>query len=316
MEKQKEQISLFLKGMAMGIAEVIPGVSGGTIAFITNIYERLLSSIKSILGPELFRAWRRGGFAEVWKVIDGGFLLFLLLGMATGLVAGVFGVTHLLENHPRLVWAFFFGLILASSLFIGRQVKRWNAVSVLALIAGTAVALWYTLAMPGQGNEALWFVFLCGVIAISALMLPGVSGSFMLVLLGMYTVIIPSLKSVLQEQDMRSLIIIGVFGAGCLVGLATFSRVLTWLFRHYHDATMAVLTGFMLGSLNKIWPWREVLEYRINSSGIPEPLIERSVWPWNFSADPQIAGVLILMAAGFVLVYFLEKAGSNNIDGK
>ncbi|MBV6426076.1 MAG: hypothetical protein KIPDCIKN_00567 [Haliscomenobacter sp.] len=310
MKNPNERIALFLKGVAMGIAEVIPGVSGGTIAFITGIYERLLDSIKNVLGPEVFRAWKSGGVRGVWQAVDGEFLLFLLLGMGTGLVSGVFGISHLLEHYPQLLWAFFFGLIIASSLFVGRQVKKWNAMSIFSLLAGTAIALWYTLAVPGHGTDALWFVFISGIIAISALMLPGVSGSFMLVILGMYTLIIPSLKSALENLDLASLTIIGVFGAGCLVGLATFSRVLTWLFRHYHDATMAVLTGFMVGSLNKIWPWKKVLEYRINRHGEPEPLIERSVWPWNFEGEPYLAGVILLVVAGIVLVYFLEKAGT------
>jgi len=308
MKKNNEKIGFFLKGLAMGIAEVIPGVSGGTIAFITNIYERLLSSIKAILGPELLRSFRKGGFAETWKVIDGGFLLFLLLGMGTGVVAGVFGITHLLEKHPQLVWGFFFGLILVSSWFVGKQVRRWNITSVAGLLAGTGIALWYTLAAPGQGNDALWFVFISGAIAISALMLPGISGSFMLVLMGMYTLIIPSVKSVLLAFDPKGLAIVAAFAGGCLLGLATFSRVLTWFFKHYHDVTMALLTGFMIGSLNKIWPWRIVLETRINSSGEVVPVVERSVLPGNFPGDPQLLWVLLLMGAGFLLVFFLERA--------
>lgn len=308
MEKHNEKIGFFLKGLAMGIAEVIPGVSGGTIAFITNIYERLLSSIKAILGPELLRSLRKKGLSDAWKTIDGGFLTFLMLGMGTGVVIGVFGITHLLEKQPRLIWGFFFGLILASSWFVGKQVRRWNLPVIAALLIGTGIALWYTLAAPGQGNEALWFVFISGVIAISALMLPGISGSFMLVLMGMYTLIIPSVKSVLLELDPKGLTIVAAFAAGCLLGLATFSRVLTWFFKHYHDLTMAILTGFMIGSLNKIWPWRIVLETRVNSSGEVVPIVERSVLPGNFPGDPQLLWVLLLMAAGFLIVFFLERA--------
>ncbi|MEY4135838.1 MAG: DUF368 domain-containing protein [Saprospiraceae bacterium] len=315
MKKQSENISLFFKGLAMGIAEVIPGVSGGTIAFITNIYERLLASIQSVLGPELLRSWKRGGITAVWAAINGRFLTFLLLGMATGLITGVFGVTHLLEKQPLLIWAFFFGLILASSWFVGKQVKSWNISAISGLIAGTAVALWYTLAAPGQGSEAPWFVFISGVIAISALMLPGISGSFMLVLMGMYTLIIPSLKSVLQNLDAQSLVIVATFAAGCLVGLASFSRVLTWLFRHYHDLTMAVLTGFMIGSLNKIWPWRIVLETRVNSAGEEVPVLERSVLPGDFPGDPQLVWVLALMLVGMAIVLFLERASVTEGNG-
>jgi putative membrane protein len=308
MEKHNAKIGFFLKGLAIGIAEVIPGVSGGTIAFITNIYERLLTSIKAILGPELFRSLRKGGLSEAWKSIDGGFLSILLLGMGTGVISGVFGITHLLEKQPRLVWGFFFGLILASSWFVGKQVRSWGIPTILALLSGTGIALWYTLASPGQGNEALWFVFVCGVIAISALMLPGVSGSFMLVLMGMYTLIIPSVKSVLLELDPKGLSIVAAFAGGCLLGLATFSRVLTWFFKYYHDLTMAVLTGFMIGSLNKIWPWRIVLETRTNSSGEVVPVLERSVLPGNFPGDPQLLLVILLISAGFLIVFLLERA--------
>lgn len=315
MKKQSENIALFFKGLAMGVAEVIPGVSGGTIAFITNIYEQLLASIQSILGPELLRSWKQGGLPAAWAAINGRFLTFLLLGMATGVVTGVFGITHLLEKQPLLVWAFFFGLILASSWFVGKQVKSWNIHAISGLIGGTAVALWYTLATPGQGSEAQWFVFLSGVIAISALMLPGISGSFMLVLMGMYTIIIPSLKSVLQNQDAQSLVIVATFAAGCLVGLASFSRVLTWLFRHYHDLTMAVLTGFMIGSLNKIWPWRIVLETRVNSAGEEVPVFERSVLPGDFPGDPQLFWVLALMVVGTAIVLFLERASVTEGNG-
>lgn len=307
MEKHNEKIGFFLKGLAIGIAEVIPGVSGGTIAFITNIYERLLSSIKAILGPELFRSLRRGGLPEAWKTIDGGFLSVLLLGMGTGVITGVFGITHLLETHPRLVWGFFFGLILASSWFVGKQVRKWDIPTILSLLFGTGITLWYTLASPGQGNESLWFVFICGAIAISALMLPGVSGSFMLVLLGMYTLIIPSVKSVLLELDLNGLAIVAAFAGGCLLGLATFSRVLTWFFKNYHDLTMAGLTGFMLGSLNKIWPWRIVLETRTNSSGEVVPILERSVLPGNYPGEPQVFLVLLLIIAGFLVVFFMER---------
>jgi len=310
MKKGNELFGVALKGLAMGIAEVIPGVSGGTIAFISGIYERLIQSIRNILGPELFRAWKSGGIREVWKTIDGLFMVYLLGGMAVGLISGVFGVSHLLENYPQLLWAFFFGLIIASSLFVGRQVGRWNTVSILSLVIGTGLALWYTLAVPGQGTDNPLFIFLAGAIAISALMLPGGAGSFMLVLMGMYSQIIGSLKLFLKEQDLASLTTIGLFALGCLLGLGLFSRVLSWLFRHFHDATMAALTGFMLGSLNKIWPWKVVLEYRMNSKGIPEPLIEQNVWPWDFQGTPYVGGVLVLIALGMLVVFLLEKYGT------
>ncbi|MCB9081173.1 MAG: DUF368 domain-containing protein [Lewinellaceae bacterium] len=312
MEKSPNSIGLFLRGMAMGIAEVIPGVSGGTIAFITGIYEELLASIKGILSVSLLQALRREGLPGLWKAANGRFMGALLLGMATGVIGGVFGISHLLEHYPILLWAFFFGLILASAWYVGRQVKHWSLDVWVGLIAGTGIALWYTLVAPGQGSEALWFVFFSGVIAISALMLPGISGSFVLLLLGMYTTIIPAVKAVLTSLDTSQLIIVIVFAGGCLVGLATFSRVLTWTFRHYHDLTMAVLMGFMLGSLNKIWPWREVTLFRVSSSGEPVPVLEKSVWPTAYSGESYWLAAIALMLVGFGVVLLLERVGNSS----
>jgi putative membrane protein len=312
MENLAEKITLALKGMAMGIAEVIPGVSGGTIAFITGIYERLINTIKTILGPDLFAAFRRGGVRGAWREADGAFLLNLGIGMVAGIVVGVFGVTYLLEHYPVLLWAFFFGLIVASAIYIGRQVDRWQWRQITALVLGAAIAYYITVATPAQGSDALWMVFLAGAIAISALILPGISGSFMLLLMGMYTLIIPSVKSALQTFDTQSLIILVAFGLGCLVGLATFSRVLSWTFRHYRDTTLAMLTGFMIGSLNKIWPWRNVIATRVDSSGEEVPFLERSVLPQAFEGEPMIAGVIVLMLIGFFSVFLIERVGTGH----
>ncbi len=314
MKNGKYSIALALKGMAMGIAEVIPGVSGGTIAFITGIYERLIHAIKNILGPELVRSFQRDGLAGVWKSVDGAFLLTLVFGMAIGVGVGVFGVSHLLENYPVLLWAFFFGLIVASAIYIGRQVERWRWQEIAVLLAGCIVAYVITVAAPAQGSGAPWFVFLAGAIAISALILPGISGSFMLLLMGMYTLIIPSLKNFLESQDMDSLIVILIFGLGCLTGLATFSRVLSWTFRNYRNLTLATLTGFMIGSLNKIWPWRNVISYRIDSHGEEVPFLERSVWPSQFDGEPMILGVIILMVLGFAVVFLIDWMDSRNLE--
>ncbi len=294
----------------MGIAEVIPGVSGGTIAFITGIYERLLNAIKAILGPTIFNAFRSGGLAAVWLAVDGTFMFFLLVGMTTGVVTGVLGVSHLMEHYPQLLWSFFFGLIVASAILISRHVQQWNITAVLMLLLGTALAYYITVATPSQGIEALWFVFISGAIAISALMLPGISGSFVLLLMGMYTTVIGSVKNVLQHFDTKSLVVMVVFALGCLLGLGTFSRVLTWMFRKYHTQTMAILTGFMIGSLNKIWPWRNVLSYRTNSSGERVPFLEKSVLPGQFEGEPMIIGVLICMVIGFATGLLIEKLGT------
>lgn len=304
-----EKIQLALKGMAMGIAEVIPGVSGGTIAFITGIYEKLLDTIKAF-GPALFMEFRQGGITAAWRSVNGNFLVTLLFGMVAGLVVGVFGVTHLLENYPKMLWAFFFGLIISSAIYIGRQVARWGVGEIAAVLAGTAIAYYITIASPAQGNDALWFVFVSGAIAISALILPGISGSFMLLLMGMYTIIIPTVKIALSTFEMQSLILVFVFGLGCLTGLMTFSRVLSWTFRNYRMKTLALLTGFMIGSLNKLWPWRNVISHRENSQGELVPFLEKSVWPANYDGEPQIIAVLLMMIVGFVSVFLLERLGA------
>ncbi len=293
----------------MGIAEVIPGVSGGTIAFITGIYERLIDAIKSILGPDAISALRKDGIKSAWQVADGNFLIFLVAGMATGLISGVFGVTHLLETYPPLLWAFFFGLIIASCIYIGRKVKSWGITEIIGIIAGTVLAYWITVANPGQGSSSLLAVFIAGMIAISALILPGISGSFMLLLMGMYTFIIPTVKTALKTFDTQSLTVVAVFALGCLIGLALFSRILSWTFKNYHDPTLAVLTGFMIGSLNKIWPWRNVLEYRTNSKGEQVPFIEKNVLPAQYDGEAFFFGAIVLAIVGFVLVFLLDRFG-------
>ena len=310
MEHKRITPLLAAKGMAMGMAEVIPGVSGGTIAFITGIYEQLINSIKAF-GPGLIPVWRKDGFKGVWQAIDGNFLVGLVGGMLVGLVVGVFGISLLLEHYPPLVWAFFFGLILASVLYIGRQVK-WGIGTILALIIAAAVAYWITIISPAQGSDALWMVFIAGAIAISALILPGISGSFILLLMGMYTLIVPSVKNLIETQDMASLTIVGVFGLGCLVGLASFSRLLSWTFKNYRNITLAALTGFMLGSLNKIWPWRNVIETRINSSGEEVPFIEENVWPAQYDGDALLIGAIVVVLLGFASVFVLERLGGSN----
>lgn len=297
---------LVWRGAAMGVAEVIPGVSGGTIAFITGIYERLILSIRAF-DADWVQLLRRRRWRQAWHHVDGAFLLFLLLGMAVGLVAGVFGVTHVLERYPLLLWAFFFGLILASVRYVAGYVSHWSWVQRVALLLGVAFSYYITVATPARGLDVGWFIFLCGFIAISALMLPGISGSFMLLLLGMYTTIIPAVREALMTLAPDSLRVLTFFAGGALVGLATFSRVLSWLFRHHRDSTMAVLTGFMLGSLNKLWPWKEVLSWRENSRGEWVPFLERSVWPGQYEGDPQLLGVVGCMLLGVAVVWLFVR---------
>ncbi len=310
-----DKIQLALKGMAMGVAEVIPGVSGGTIAFITGIYEKLLLSIKSF-GPGLIGEFKKNGFGGVWKSINGTFLVTLFAGMVIGVVVGVFGVTHLLENYPPAVWAFFFGLIIASAIYVGKQVENWNWKTILFLIIGAVVAYGITILTPANGSTNLFFVFLCGMIAISALILPGISGSFILLMLGMYTYIVSeTLREALSTFAADKLITMGVFALGCITGLMTISRLLSWTFKHYRSATLAVLTGFMIGSLNKIWPWRNPVEWLRDSGGeiimedgAPKKiLLEENVLPTGFDGDPLTLWVVVFAIVGFAIVFIFER---------
>jgi len=290
----------------MGIAEAIPGVSGGTIAFITGIYERLLAAIGGILGPEVIGTWRREGFAAAWKAADGGFVLQLGIGMVTGLGIAVVAITELLAMYPPVVWAFFFGLIIASAVYIGRQITNWNVMAIALLIIGTVLAFWLTTINPMAGSDNPLLVFLAGAIAISALILPGISGSFILLLLGMYTVIFTAVRNIAEGSG--ALITIGVFALGCLVGLAVFSRVITYTFKTFPNQTMALLTGFMLGSLRTLWPWQNVLSTRTNSHGEEVPLLQKPVLPGAYEGDNTfLVGVVIAMILGLIVVFLMDR---------
>ncbi len=300
--------SLILKGMAMGIAEAIPGVSGGTIAFITGIYERLLAAIGGILGPEVIGTLRREGFAAAWKRADGAFILQLGGGMVAGLALAVVVITELLEKYPPVIWAFFFGLIIASAIYVGRQTEHWNATKVTLLIVGAVVAFFLTTINPLAGSTSPLLVFLSGTIAISALILPGISGSFILVLLGMYTVVFGAVRG-LGSGEEGALLTVGVFALGCLVGLALFSRLLTYTFKTYPNETFALLTGFMIGSLNKLWPWRNVVTTRTNSEGVEVPVLEANVLPAHYlEGEPFVVLVVLAFLAGLAIVFVLEIA--------
>ena len=300
-------LSIILKGMAMGVAEAIPGVSGGTIAFITGIYERLLRAIGGILGPEVVRTLRRDGLAPAWRAADGWFIAQLGTGMVLGLGIAVFSITELLERYPPVVWAFFFGLIVASAVYIGKQIERWTPLTLGLLVVGAVAAYGLTTINPlaGSANPAL--VFLAGAVAISALILPGISGSFILLLLGMYTVVFTAVREAAGGSS-AALVTVGVFALGCLVGLAVFSRVLTYTFRTYPNQTLALLTGFMLGSLRKLWPWREALTTRVNSKGVTVPLLEAPVLPADYpGGEPYVLLAVVAFLAGMALVFVLDR---------
>ncbi|OAV45505.1 DUF368 domain-containing protein [Lewinella sp. 4G2] len=300
------QISLLLKGMAMGLAEAIPGVSGGTIAFITGIYARLLNAIGNVLGPRVISAWKRDGLAAAWKAADGFFILQLGVGMVVGLGIAVVSITELIEAYPPIVWAFFFGLIISSAIYVAKQVDKWNILNFSLLAIGAVIAFVLTTINPMNGSDNLLLVFLAGSVAISALILPGISGSFILLILGMYTVVLGAVRQLL-DGSLDGLAIVVVFALGCLVGLALFSRVLSYTFKTYPDRTLAILTGFMVGSLNKLWPWRNALTYRENSAGEKVALLEETVLPGNYlEGDPFVVAVVVALVAGLAIVFAVD----------
>ena len=313
MQGGKERALLFLKGMAMGAADVVPGVSGGTIAFITNIYETLIDSIHSI-GPKTLLILKNEGVAKAWHSFNGNFLLVLFLGVLTSVISLAKLITHLLDTYPVLVWSFFFGLIIISAVFVGRQIKDWNMAKAVGLGLGAVAAWQLSNLTPTEVQATPLIVFFSGALAICAMILPGISGSFILLMLGMYSYVLGAIKSV----DIATM---GIFAAGCLIGLLSFSRLLNWLLKHYHEMTMAVLTGVMLGSLNKVWPWKHTLSYRTNSQGEQVPLLQENVSPGQFAElmgqDPQVLAGIGLMVVAILLVGSLEwvsLAGKKNAE--
>lgn len=284
---------LFLKGLAMGSADVVPGVSGGTIAFITGIYTELLDSIKSINLNALRILFRQGPRA-FWRTINGNFLLTLGSGILLAIITLARGIHYLLVQHPVLVWAFFFGLIIAACWHMGRQIERWSASILLLLAAGAVTAALISSATPTELPLTPVTLILAGSIAICAMILPGISGSFMLLLMGMYAPVIGAVKGL-------ELSVLGLFAVGAVLGLLTFTRILSWLLHHYYQAMLALLTGFMVGSLVKVWPWKETLTSRIDSRGELVPLVQMNVLP-AWSSETLQALLLALTGAALVLV--------------
>ena len=287
----KDHAVLTLKGMAMGAADVVPGVSGGTIAFIAGIYDELINSIKSINMHSL-KLLFTGKIAAFWKAVNGNFLFALLLGIAISVFSLAKLITYLLLNEPVLVWSFFFGLVLASTWFVTKDIKGWNWKTVAGFVGGAVIAYYITVATPAETSTNLMFIFLCGAIAICAMILPGISGSFILVLLGKYFYVMEAVKTL-------DLVVLGVFAFGAALGITSFSRVLSYALKNFRNITLSVLSGFMLGSLNKVWPWKEV--EKLVSDG-HEVMIEHNIAP-----NTEVAEAVVLMLIGFILVYVLEK---------
>jgi putative membrane protein len=292
--------------MGMGAADVVPGVSGGTIAFITGIYEELINTIKSIQ-PSLLKDLKKGGIKAVWYKINAPFLISLLAGIAISIVSLSRVILYLLQNHPIPVWSFFFGLILASAFTIAGEIKEWNLPVILATFVGTSIAYIITIISPAETPNDLWFIFICGAIAICAMILPGISGSFILLLMGKYEYIFTSLKEL-------NITIIITFALGCVTGILSFSHILSWMFKKYKNITIALLAGFMIGSLNKVWPWKEVL-LKVTINGKEKILQEGNLLPAKYTEitgmPNQLWIAIAMFVVGIILSIGIERFGSN-----
>lgn len=298
-----DYIILSLKGIAMGSADVVPGVSGGTIAFITGIYEELINSIKSI-DLKALKLLGTFKFSEFWKKINGNFLISVVLGIGISIFSLAKLMTYLLHHQPIGTWSFFFGLIIASSLLVSKDIGKWNFKTILALLAGAATAYTITVVSPASTPDTWWFIMLSGAIAICAMILPGISGAFILVLLGKYLFIMEAVSTL----DIGILLL---FAIGAIAGIISFSHFLSWLLANYRSVTIAVLTGFMIGSLNKVWPWKQALAV-INKSNGDLILTEQNISPAQFEAingSSQLWQAVLLCVLGFLLIWGLEKLG-------
>lgn len=292
----------------MGAADVVPGVSGGTIAFITGIYDTLLESIRRI-NPSIFSMWRQEGVVYVWKHINGTFLCALLSGILIAILTLAKAVSYALSEHPVVIWSFFFGLIIASAIYMIKQVEHWGRFEILLALLGTAFAYSITITNPIHLEFNLFTVFIAGAIAICAMILPGISGSFILLLLGMYAPILDAVKNL-------NIPILAMFAFGCIVGILSFSHLLSWLLHRYRALSIAFLTGLLMGALGKVWPWREAVSFRVNSSGEKMPMIENVLMPAAFETATgqaaQLPIAILMMILGFALVLGLEKFSAKN----
>ncbi|MGB5460297.1 MAG: DUF368 domain-containing protein [Eudoraea sp.] len=296
-------IIISLKGVAMGAADVVPGVSGGTIAFISGIYEELITSINSITFSK-FKVLRKEGFKSFWKAINGNFLLALFSGIFISVFSLAKMISWLLVNQPILLWSFFFGLVFASIFFIARVIEKWNLGTISAFVLGALLAYYITTLPPSENTGSLPFLFLSGALAVCAMILPGISGAFILVLLGSY-------KTILDAVHEQELYTVATVAMGAVFGLLSFARLLKWMFENYKNSTLALLTGFILGSLNKIWPWKKVLETKIFGKKVI-PVNEVNISPFQYEGDNQFLYAVLLALLGFCVIFILEKLATKS----
>lgn len=294
------------KGIMMGAADAVPGVSGGTIAFITGIYEELIHSLKQFGIHALMTLFKQGPVAA-WRHVNGTFLLVLFGSILLSVMTLSRVILHLLENYPALLWSFFFGLIIAGIWSMIKHIEKWRLSLVIAFIVGSIVAYGITSLAPATMPTTPGYLILAGSIAICAMILPGISGSFILLLLGLYGPILAAVKNL-------EIITLSLFATGCAVGLLSFSHVLSWMFRHFKELTLALLGGFMLGALNKVWPWKLTVESVIDSHGKEVPLVQQNLLPHVFESQTgqsaQLVFSLALMLAGAIIVVVMERAGA------
>ena len=327
-----DYLSITAKGLAMGAADAVPGVSGGTIAFITGIYEELITTLSGI-NLSLIKTLQKQGLVAFWKQLNGNFILALVVGITISFVSFMRIAKYLIETQAILIWSFFFGLIVASILYIGRQIKKWSFKTLFALILGGLIAYFITTIPPIPNNDQPFFLFLAGAIAICAMILPGISGSFILLILGAYK----TLSDAIHDFNFKNILI---FVGGAFIGLISFSKLLKWLFKNYEDLTLAVLTGFIMGSLNVIWPWKQTITVFSKEKGLElffnqisdlgtlsvfqkqnfdfnsyKSILEKSISPFTYSEinngiDPQVLLSVVLMFLGFTIVFLLEKTAT------
>ena len=334
MRSLKDYAIITAKGMAMGAADVVPGVSGGTIALIAGIYKELINTLTS-LNVGVLKTLKQDGLKAAFDAVNGKFLVSLVLGIVISILSLAKIFNYLIHNEPVLVWAFFFGLIVASVWLIGNRISQWNLGNWIALIIGAVISFGVTVVSPAQGPDTYWYLFLSGVLAFVAMILPGISGSFILLLLGAYHLILGKVSALIDGVKAMDFTIIltnglelGLFAIGGIVGLLSFSRVLKWMFEKYENRTLALLTGFLIGSLNKVWPWKSVEQVFVKHAGEANesviPLVEKNVLP---NADyailsqndvligltdksPQIGMALGLFIVGFLIIFVLERISS------